>query len=293
MSDWTEAPRNTRNGVTIPTIRITVVLSILVHIAALWLLLPRLHLLPFDSSEQSEPGGRLTVQLAPLPSSRPATPSSPALQEPPPPPPRARPPKATRPKPSPPVIALKPPAPDKPVPPPAAPAPPPAPSPVIGDMASFIEARRRARGETAASSSSASSAQSAESDDARRERIVAANLASQRPQTFGYDPSQGGGMFQIVRMAYDNADFLFFGWNREIQRKTKQLIEVRQGSNSDIRIAVIRKMIAIIREHEQEDFLWESPRLGRNVMLSARSRDNAGLENFLMSEFFPGVRLPQ
>ena len=69
-------------------------------------------------------------------------------------------------------------------------------------------------------------------------------------------------------------------------------IEVRKGSNSDIRIAVVRKMIAIIREYEQEDFLWESQRLGRSLTLSARARDNAGLEDFMMREFFPDPRLP-
>jgi hypothetical protein len=45
-------------------------------------------------------------------------------------------------------------------------------------------------------------------------------------------------------------------------------------------------MIAIIREYEQEDFTWRSVRLGREVTLSARAVDNAGLEDFLMREFF-------
>jgi len=162
-------------------------------------------------------------------------------------------------------------------------------------MASYIEARRRARGESAPATfpGSVSNAPPVEDDNARTNRIVAANLASQRALTFGYDPAQGGGIFQIEHMGYDNAEFLFFGWNKEIRRKTKQLIEVRKGSNSDIRIAVVRRMVAIIREHEQGDFLWESRRLGRDVTLSARARDNAGLEDFMMSEFFPGARPSQ
>jgi len=65
-----------------------------------------------------------------------------------------------------------------------------------------------------------------------------------------------------------------------------QLIEVRKGNAPDIRIAVIRRMIAIIREQENEDFIWESKRLGRNVLLSARHQDTRGLEDFLMREFF-------
>jgi hypothetical protein len=95
-----------------------------------------------------------------------------------------------------------------------------------------------------------------------------------------------------MRLGYNDAEFLFFGWNREIRRNTKQLIEVKKGNNADTRIAVVRKMIAIIREYEQEDFFWESQRLGRNLTLSARARDNAGLEEFLMREFFDDPRRP-
>ncbi len=146
-------------------------------------------------------------------------------------------------------------------------------------MASYIEARRRARG-------APEPAAPAEDDDARRKRIVAGNLGSQREQAFGYDPARGGGVFQIESMSLDYAEFLFHGWNRDVGRNTKQLIEVRRGNNSDIRIAVVRRMIAIIRDYEREDFVWQSDRLGRSITLSARARDNAGLEEFMMREFF-------
>jgi hypothetical protein len=45
-------------------------------------------------------------------------------------------------------------------------------------------------------------------------------------------------------------------------------------------------MIAIIRDNESGDFVWVSQRLGRNLTLSARPSENAGLEDFLMQEFF-------
>ena len=45
-------------------------------------------------------------------------------------------------------------------------------------------------------------------------------------------------------------------------------------------------MIAIIRESESGEFIWISHRLGRDVTLSAAPEDNAGLEDFLMREFF-------
>ena len=103
---------------------------------------------------------------------------------------------------------------------------------------------------------------------------------------FGYDPTKSGGVFQIERMGFDTAEFLFFGWNQDIKRRTSQRIEVRKGNNPDMRIAVVRRMIAIIREYEQGDFVWHSNRLRRDVTLSARPADNAGLEDVLIREFF-------
>jgi hypothetical protein len=49
-------------------------------------------------------------------------------------------------------------------------------------------------------------------------------------------------------------------------------------------------MITIIREHEKEEIVWESKRLGRNVLLSARVSDNAALEEFMLHEFFDDAR---
>lgn len=147
-------------------------------------------------------------------------------------------------------------------------------------MESYIAARRAARG-------APPTPPPVNEADERSKSIVANNLDSVNNRTFGYDPRQGGGVFQIERLAYDHAEFIFYGWNKEIRRNTKQLIDVRKGDNSDIRIAVVRKMVAIIREYEQEDFLWVSQRLGRSLMLSARPKDRAGLEAFMMQEFFP------
>ena len=130
---------------------------------------------------------------------------------------------------------------------------------------------------------SASNPQPSEDDNARANRIAAANLGTDRTPTFGAD--RGGGIFSIQRMSYDYAEFLFYGWNKDIRRNTTQLIEVRKGANSDIRLAVVRRMIVIIREHEDGDFVFESRRLGRNITLSARPRDTAGLEDFMMREF--------
>ncbi len=128
---------------------------------------------------------------------------------------------------------------------------------------------------------------------ARRDRIVAANLASLQSSNFGNAPKNGGGTFQLQRVDFEYAEFTFYGWNKDIRRRMFQRIEVARGTNPDIRIAVVRKIIAIIREHESAEFRWESKRLGRDIALSARISDNAELESFMMQEFFTPTMLPR
>lgn len=268
---------NRNDGVVIPRLWVTIALSILVHVMVLWGFPDRPIPLPGAGADRNLP---VPLSLRLIPS---APPVSAVIPAPPRPAPQARrPPAVSRPQPAAPVITRNKPAPDTqatvPVAPPV-PAIKPAAPPADGDFAAYIEARRRARG-------ASEPALQAEKDDARRQRIIAGNLPAQRNLAFGYDPNQGGGVFQIERMGYDYAEFAFYGWNRDIRRNTKQLIEVRKGEHSDIRIAVVRRMVAIIREYEEEDFLWVSQRLGRSIMLSARARDRAGLEDFMMHEFF-------
>ena len=150
------------------------------------------------------------------------------------------------------------------------------------DLWSYIQARRRERGEPTISVTPSLGAVSPES--------LAANLAANLPRpatgAASEDINRGGGIFEIKRMTYDDAAFLFFGWNPEMGRQTPQLITVRIGDNANMRIAVVRRMIAIIHEYTQRDFVWRSVRLDRDLVLSARPDDNAGLEAFLLREFF-------
>jgi len=170
----------------------------------------------------------------------------------------------------------------------------PTPSTEGRDFASLVESRRRARAESepapAPARAGAPADMQLEDEDARSKRVVAANLGLGQTPTFGGPPKHSGGVFHVTRLNYASAEFLFYGWNKDIRRNTSQLIEVRKGEHSDIKLAVIRRMIGIVREHESGDFRWESQRLGREVTLSARPGDNAGLEDFLMREFFGDPR---
>lgn len=289
MSELVSDIRTDPDRVSIPTIWVAFAVSLLLHAALMWPWLPDLTLLSLDPARGEPPSGRLQLQLVPRAAPRPAAPPVPAPLPSPPvgearPPAEAAPP---QPKPSPPVIASRKPsterAPQRPEPAPREPAPPAA----AGDLSSYIAAQRRARGEAAPSPPIAPAAPRPGERD-RFDQVVAANLGLDRGPAFG--ENRVGGIFEIRRLGFDHAEFAFFGWSKDIERHTEQLVEVEQGANASIEIAVVRRMIAIIRDNTEGDFVWVSQRLGRDVTLSARPRDNAGLESFLMQEFFAGTR---
>jgi hypothetical protein len=187
------------------------------------------------------------------------------------------------------------PTPAAPAPPRAVPAPPPAPVTMPGpkmsadDLSSYIAARQKER--TPMEGSVATSpAPPAEDADARANRIATANLAPPRYLTFGSDPSKSGGVFHVTQMSLDYGEFEFYGWNIDMGRRTLQQIEVQRGTTGDIRLAMVRKMIEIIRQYQPVEFVWESQRLGRSVTLSSLPRDGRGLEDFMMHEMFDTTR---
>ena len=267
-------------------VEITLVLSLLLHGVAMWAWLPLTpKIRPGDmSTSEDQP---LSLRLVPSPQATPAPPPAVMREAPPKQATRPTPPRRAAPPPpaTPPVIAVPAPAPAPPVAvappsPPVTAAPVPPPPAMAGDLASYIAERRRARGEIGEAPATV------DSEALRRERAIASNLASLQTSTFGNAPQSGGGTFQIRRLDFDEAQFTFYGWNRDINRRTFQVIDVRRGTEPTIHMAIVRKIITIIRDHETADFRWDSKRLGRDLMLSARLSDNAELEAFLMQEFF-------
>lgn len=97
-----------------------------------------------------------------------------------------------------------------------------------------------------------------------------------------------GGVFQILHKGVRTGTFVFRGWTPGARNTTQQTIEVDAGLNGDIEHAMVRRMIELIRTHYTGDFSWESHRLGRVLVKSARMEDSAELEAFLMKEFFDG-----
>ena len=303
MKHWSDDSPRRGAVVAVPLVWLTFILSLIIHIAVMWIWLPRVRLVAANPQEASQSGGPLAVRLAALPSNpaaaaAPTPPPATAAQ-----PPAARPPTMVLralPRPATPTITAPiSPVPNVVAPPPATlpvPAPKAAPVPPIPaemDLSAYLAAKRRARGETEAAGPQGTASEPAESDTARRDRIVAANLAAVRTPNLGSDPRNGGGLFEIRRLGSDDAEFMFYGWNKEIKRRVPQMIEVKKGTNGNIQIAMVRRMIGIIRDYEEGDFAWESRRLGRVITLSARASDNGELEAFMMKEFFDTTGSPR
>ncbi len=148
------------------------------------------------------------------------------------------------------------------------------------DLSDYINqnrARRRAEGIfDSQESAAASSAAPQPSADEIRMANVRRNL--QAPGT--------SGIFQILRIGPRTAEFSFRAWTSGQSNPRLQTIQVDAGPDGDVERAIVRRMILLIREHYKEDFNWESHRLHRVVVLSAREKDTTGLEDFLMREFF-------
>ena len=280
--------RGNYERLTIPTIWIAFALSVLIHALGLagWV---RKEPVPFQEPRLAKPSETLAIRLVPRTSPPPS-----AAPVPPPPPPQAKP-TATRKVPPPqaraPVAEGLGRIPSLPrIPPIDRPSPLAAPAQALspaagGDLASYIASRRRARGEAPAQA-----AQPAETEQQRHNRVVAENLGLTKTPTFGNDPARGDGVFTVRSMAYDSGEFAFYGWNKAINRDSLQVFEVRRGNNENMEIAMVRRMIVIIRELSSGDFLWQSRRLGKGVWLSARPQDNAELEAFMLREIFPDPR---
>lgn len=147
--------------------------------------------------------------------------------------------------------------------------------PKATDMSSYINMIRE-KNHTEQNEESGGGGGGSSSQDARTANIQR-NLQDQG----------GGGIFQITRMDESSASFIFRGWSHATWTSpSNQTFTVEATDNVDIQHAIIRKMIAIIRQTHKGDIEWDSYRLGQTVTMSARPENNAELEEFLLKEFF-------
>jgi hypothetical protein len=99
-------------------------------------------------------------------------------------------------------------------------------------------------------------------------------------------PAGTNGVFHIISVGTRTGKFSFRGWTNDYSNAQRETIEVDAGQNGDVELAMVRRMIELIRKYYKGDFNWDSQHLGRVIVLSARIEDNTGLEDVLMREFF-------
>lgn len=147
------------------------------------------------------------------------------------------------------------------------------------DMMSYVKSRQAQRQATesdaAKQNAEAIAREAGPSEAAARDEKIKRNLQSGT-----------NGIFEITSLSSRHATFAFRGWTNDYSSSRREFFEVEASTGQDIRLVMVKRMIKLIREHYQGDFNWDSHRLNRVVNLSARPQDNAGLEEFMLMEFF-------
>lgn len=147
------------------------------------------------------------------------------------------------------------------------------------DMASYIKAQQAKRNmgeaDAARQNAEAIAKEQGPTIEQKREERIKNNLKTGT-----------NGIFEITSKTSRRITFSFRGWTNDYSNSRLQFFEVEARTGEDVRLVMVKKMISLIRSHYQGDFNWESQRLHRTVVKSARQEDNAELEEFLMMEFF-------
>jgi hypothetical protein len=155
---------------------------------------------------------------------------------------------------------------------------PPSPDNAPTDMMSYVNAAR-ARRQAAENAAAQEAEAEGNGHQPTADEVRTANILR------NLQPTGTNGIFQILNISVRTARFSFRAWTTDASNPRRETIEVDAGPGGDIQLAVVRRMIELIRTYYQGDFNWESQRYGQ-VVLSARKQDTAQLEDFLMHEFF-------
>ena len=166
------------------------------------------------------------------------------------------------------------------------PPPPVEPAPPELDMTAMINAAREKR--KLAEAAAAQENQTAQQGNRGLSAQEAAEANVKRSLQLASGRAGTNGVFTILSKSTRTGSFAFRGWTPGAGNSWRQVIEVDAGLGGDVELALVRRMIELIRTHYTGDFSWESRRLGRVINLSARPKDTAELENFMMKEFFGG-----
>lgn len=141
------------------------------------------------------------------------------------------------------------------------------------DMMALVNANRQRR---QLEEQSAAAKERGTPNEDQRDAVIKRNLAQEGTN----------GIFQVRDVGLHTAQLSFKGWKNNYNNARLEIFDVQAKPGETIELAIVRKMIVIIRKDYSGDFEWESQRLGRSITKSARIEDTAELEQFLMREMF-------
>ena len=141
------------------------------------------------------------------------------------------------------------------------------------DMMALVNANRQRR---QSEEQAATAKERGTPNEDQRDAVIKRNLAQEGTN----------GIFQVREVGLHTAQLSFKGWKNNYNNARLEIFDVQAKPNETIELAIVRKMIVIIRKDYSGDFEWESQRLGRSITKSARIEDTAELEQFLMREMF-------
>lgn len=113
------------------------------------------------------------------------------------------------------------------------------------------------------------------SEDAKRDAIIQNNLNT-----------SDGGLIAILSRSRYQATIGFRLWKLGFNTNRILNYTVNVTRESDLKMAIVRKIIEVLRQEAPDTFPYESYALKRTVTLSAKPEDNAELESFLFQDLF-------
>jgi hypothetical protein len=152
---------------------------------------------------------------------------------------------------------------------------------VVPDMAAMLNAARERRQKAEANAANENRAAEQGQRGLSPQQIAEANVKHSMQQASG---QVGKGEFDFNIQSFRIATVKHRGL-RGNGSGSNQSFEVDAGVGGNLNLAIVRKVIEIIRAKYKGNVKWESARLGRTVLLYMSTENDAELEAFFMAEF--------
>ncbi|WMW81054.1 hypothetical protein RF679_01935 [Undibacterium cyanobacteriorum] len=150
------------------------------------------------------------------------------------------------------------------------------------DMTAMLNAARERRQQAREAAAAENAAQQGNRGRSRQD-VIEENV--RRSMERANNKNGDGGLFTILNKGVRTATFSFRGWEMR-GGLGRQIYEVDAGLGGNVELAVVKKMLEVIRTRFKKQAPWESTRLGRVVMISMLPEDSEETERFLMKEMF-------